>query len=357
MTNGIVMEKIIETMYQNQNTNIVIVTGAAGYIGGATCIALHEKGYRIIGIDVRKLPTHLKPYVDVFINECFTHPFSLEWLEKKYVAAVIHCAGTSLVGPSVTNPSEYFDNNVAKTLKYLDYLRRWAPQVKFIFSSSASVYGEPIGMILTEGSETKPISAYGESKLMTEMMLERFKIAYGLKYVSYRYFNACGAVEGGEHGQEPDATHIFAKLFEAALDGKYFTINGADFPTRDGTCVRDYIHVSDIADAHVLAIDKDIEGIYNIGTLKGHSNLEVFDAVEKFLIDNEAINNKIVCHIDVRREGDPATLIASAEKLLADTGWKPKRKLNDIIESLYDWYNSKYYHRLKRSSNVIQPAI
>ena len=108
----------------------------------------------------------------------------------------------------------------------------------------------------------------------------------------------------------------------------------------------------------MLAIDKDIEGIYNIGTLKGHSNLEVFTAVEDFLINNGAINNKIICHIDVRRKGDPATLIASAEKLLADTGWKPKRKLNDIIETLYDWYNSKHYRRLKmRSSNDIQPAI
>jgi UDP-glucose 4-epimerase len=357
MTIGSVILKITENMSQNQNTNTIIVTGAAGYIGGATCIALKENGYRVIGVDRRKLHKHMEYYVDQFVNECFIHPFSLEHLERNPVA-VIHCAGTSLVGPSVEKPSDYFDNNVAKTLKYLDYIRRWAPTVKFVFSSSASVYGEPIGMILTEGSETKPISAYGESKLMTEMMLERFKIAYGLKYVSYRYFNACGAVEGGEHGQEPDATHIFARLFEAALDGKDFTINGADFPTRDGTCVRDYIHVSDIAEAHVLAIDKDIEGIYNIGTLKGHSNLEVFTAVEDFLIDNEAINNKIVCHIDVRREGDPATLIASAEKLLADTGWKPKRKLNDIIESLYDWYNSKYYHRLKqRSSNVIQPAI
>ena len=212
---GIVILRIIETMSLAQNTKNVIVTGAAGYIGGATCIALKEKGYTVIGVDKRKLHKHMEYYVDQFVNECFIHPFSLELIERNPIA-VVHCAATSLVGPSVENPSDYFDNNVAKTLKYLDYIRRWAPDVKFVFSSSASVYGEPIGMILTEGSETKPISPYGESKLMTEMMLERFRIAYGLKYVSYRYFNACGAVEGGEHGQEPDATHIFARLFEAA---------------------------------------------------------------------------------------------------------------------------------------------
>ena len=223
MTIGSVILKITENMSENQNTNTVIVTGAAGYIGGATCIALKENGYRVIGVDRRKLHKHMEYYVDRFVNECFIHPFSLEHLESNPVA-VIHCAGTSLVGPSIEKPSDYFDNNVAKTLKYLDYIRRWAPNVKFVFSSSASVYGDPIGMILTEGSETNPISPYGESKLMTEMMLARFKIAYGLKYVSYRYFNACGAVEGGEHGQEPNATHIFAKLFEAAL-------NNDDLPT------------------------------------------------------------------------------------------------------------------------------
>ena len=197
----------IETTHTNPNTNTVIVTGAAGYIGGATCIALKKNGYRVVGVDKRKLHTHMEHYVDHFVNECFTHPFSLEYLEHKPVA-VIHCAATSLVGPSIENPSEYFDNNVAKTLKYLDYIRRWAPNTKFVFSSSASVYGEPIGMILSELSETKPISPYGESKLMTEMMLERFKIAYGLKYVSYRYFNACGAVEGGNMVKSP-MLHIY----------------------------------------------------------------------------------------------------------------------------------------------------
>jgi len=357
MTIGSVILKIIENMSQNQNTKTVIVTGAAGYIGGATCIALKNKGYRVVGVDKRPLPKHLESYVDQFVNECFTHPFSLEHLERKPFA-VIHCAGTSLVGPSIQNPYEYYDNNVAKTLKYLDYIRRWAPDIKFVFSSSASVYGDPLGMVLFEESETNPISPYGESKLMTEMMLNWFSKSYGIKYVSFRYFNACGAVEGGLHGQEPNATHIFAKIFEAGINGGEFTLNGVNFNTRDGTCVRDYIHVSDIAEAHILGIDTNIEGIYNIGTLKGHSNLEIFTAVESFLIDNEVLHRGIVCHFDAHREGDPATLVASPQKLKTDTGWSPKRNLDIIIEDLYDWYMSRTYNKMKqRSLPDIHPAL
>ena len=346
MTIGSVILKIIENMSQNQNTKTVIVTGASGYIGGATCIALKEKGYRVVGVDLRPLPAHLESYVDQFVKECFTHPWSLEHIERDPVA-IIHCAGTSLVGPSIKNPHDYYENNVVRTEKYLDYIRRWSPNTKFIFSSSASVYGDPLGMVLFEGATTNPISPYGESKLMVEMMLNWYSKAYGIKYVSFRYFNACGAVAEGIHGQEPDATHIFAKLFEAAMNDGDFTLNGVDFPTRDGTCVRDYVHVSDIADAHVLGIDTDIEGIYNIGTLKGHTNLEVFTAVETFLMNEEVLTHGIVCHFDVRREGDPAALIASPEKLNTDTGWKAKRNLDNIIEDLYNWYMSKAFNKMK----------
>lgn len=347
-----------ENMLQNQNTNKkVIVTGAAGYIGGATCIALKAKGYTVIGIDRRPLPDHLSMYVDTFEKCCFTDVWSLMHVESKPLA-IIHCAGTSLVGPSMKNPYEYYNNNVSKTLKYLNYIRNWSPDTKFIFSSSASVYGDPLSAILFEESDTAPISPYGESKLFTEKMLHSFNMAYGTRYVSFRYFNACGAVEGGIHGQEPNATHIFAKIFEAAINDEPFTINGWKFNTRDGTCIRDYIHVSDIAEAHVLGIDTDIEGIYNIGTLKGHSNLEVFTAVNDFLIDNQFINKHIVCSFDSPREGDPATLIASPEKLQKATGWKAKRNLNTIIEDLYNWYASKTYDKLKqRPLNDIQPAL
>ena len=344
---------ITEITLMNPNTK-VIVTGAAGYIGGAICIELKNRGYNVIGIDRRKLPNHLEKYVDTFVNACFTHPFSLEHIEKDPIA-VIHCAGTSLVGPSMENPSEYYDNNVANTLKYLDYIRRWSPNIKFIFSSSASVYGSPDTAVVFEGTRTDPISPYGESKLMTEKMLNWFEKAYGLNYVSFRYFNACGAVEGGLHGQEPGATHIFAKLFEAAIEEKDFTLNGANFPTHDGTCIRDYIHVTDIAKAHILAIEENIKGIYNIGSIKGYSNLEIFTKVENFLIDEELLNDGIVMHVEKAREGDPAMLVANSDKLQSETSWKPEKNIEAIINDLYDWYLSSAYKKLQKRSPAFNP--
>jgi len=344
---------ITETTQENPNTK-VIVTGAAGYIGGAICIELKKQGYTVIGVDRRKLPKHLEKYVDTFVNECFTHPFSLEHLEKDPIA-VIHCAGTSLVGPSMENPWEYYDNNVAKTLKYLDYMRRWSPNIKFIFSSSASVYGSPDTAVVFEGTRTEPISPYGESKLMTEKMLHWFEKAYGLNYVSFRYFNACGAVEDGLHGQEPGATHIFAKLFEAAMAGEDFTLNGANFPTPDGTCVRDYIHVTDIAKAHILAIEENIKGIYNIGSIKGYSNLEIFRKVEDYLIDEELLNNAIVMHVEKAREGDPAMLVANSDKLQKESSWKPEKNIDAIIANLHQWYFSSAYEKLQKRSPAFNP--
>jgi UDP-glucose 4-epimerase len=343
-------------MSQNQNIKTVVVTGASGYIGGSTCIALNRKGYKVIGVDRRPLPEHLESYVDKFENVCFTHPWSLEEVEK--ADAIIHCAGTSLVGPSVTNPHEYYENNVCRTEKLLNHIRLWNPNAKFIFSSSASVYGDPLGMILFEGAETKPIAPYGQSKLMTEMMLEWYAKAYKLKYVAFRYFNACGAVEDAIHGPAPDGTHIFAKVFEAAMTGQPFTLYGATYPTRDGTCIRDYVHVMDIVDAHILGIDKDIEGIYNIGTLKGSTNLEVFDAVETFLIDEEYLNDSMICNIDPPRPGDATAVIASPEKLQSATGWKAKRDLDTIIKDLFYWYASPTFNKLKqRSISDIHPAL
>ena len=296
--------------------NTVIVTGAAGYIGGATCIELTDRGYNVIGIDKRELPEHLEAFVDHFERCCFTHPFSLQHVENK-PKAIIHCAGTSLVGPSVANPEIYYDNNVAKTLEYLAYIRRFSPETRFVFSSSAAVYGNPeTNLPLTENHISDPISPYGESKRMVEMILESFHKAYNLKYVSFRYFNACGAIRNGLHGQEPGASHIFARIFEAIEKGEPFRIYGNDYPTADGTCIRDYIHVSDIAKAHVLAVEKNIQGIYNIGSDTGYSNLEILNAVRYW--------HKHIASIPVeyteRRLGDPAFLRACPNKLEQETG-------------------------------------
>jgi len=352
VVNGIEALTIIDHMSQNQNTK-VIVTGASGYIGGAICIELKTRGYTVIGVDRRPLPEHLNLYVDQFVNECFTHPWCLEPAET--ADAIIHCAGTSLVGPSMIDPAEYYNNNAVKTAKFLDYIRRWNPTTKFIFSSSASVYGSPDSPVLFEGSKTEPISPYGESKLMTESMLHWYEKCYGLQYVSFRYFNACGAVEGGAHGQEPGATHIFAKLFEAALTNKEFTLYGASYPTLDGTCIRDYVHVTDIAKAHVIAIDENLKGIYNIGSIKGYSNLQIFNKVDDFLVMEQRLNKGMVMHVESAREGDPAMLIANSDKLQQDSSWRPEKDIDQIIMDLYDWYNSTTYEEVQKRSPAFNP--
>ena len=318
--------------------NTIIVTGASGYIGGTICILLKRQGYTVVGIDKRPLPEHLKPHMHFFEQGCFTNSFSLKHVENK-PKAIIHCAGTSLVGPSVTAPEEYYDNNVAKTIQYLAYIRRHSPETKFIFSSSASVYGNPeIDFPLNEEFPTNPISPYGHSKLMVETILESYSKAYGFKYVSFRYFNACGAVKNGLHGQEPGASHIFARLFESIKNADHFWLFGTDYDTPDGTCIRDYIHVEDIAKAHITAIEKPILGIYNIGTEEGISNMEIAFAVGTYFEDNTLS----VVYKD-RRPGDPAILVSTPLKLYEETGWEPDNTIEDIIKDLDDWYSSDNY--------------
>lgn len=328
-----------------QNTK-VIVTGAAGYIGGQICIELKRKGYYVIGIDIRYRP-HLNKFYDEFHQVDFLSDTSAELLYKHMPKAIIHCAGTSLVGPSIKNPAIYFSNNVRKTNIYLDQILTSCPDTKFIFSSSASVYGSPMGK-MTEGHLTLPVSPYGESKLMIEKIMAAYEKAYELDYVSFRYFNACGADEEGQHGQEPNATHIFAKLFEAAKEDKPFTLYGMTYDTKDLTCVRDYVHVQDIADAHIMSIEKDMKGIYNIGSGDGFTNLELFVEVEEFF------KKELVMIVESPREGDPAVLIADPTKLF-DLGYKTKRNLENIIESLNLWYNSEIYNR-QRTSIDIHPS-
>ena len=328
-----------------QNTK-VIVTGAAGYIGGQICIELKKKGYYVIGIDLRYRP-HLNKFYDEFHQVDFLSDVSAELLYKHMPKAIIHCAGTSLVGPSMKNPAMYFSNNVRKTNIYLDQILTSCPDTKFIFSSSAAVYGIPEGS-LSEMHPTSPISPYGDSKLMIEKIMSAYEKAYGLDYVSFRYFNACGSDEDGQHGQEPNATHIFAKLFEAAKEDTPFTLYGMAYDTKDLTCVRDYVHVQDIADVHIMSIEKDMKGIYNIGSGEGVTNLELFVEVEEFF------KKELVMIVESPREGDPAVLVANPKKLF-NLGYEIKRNLPDIIESLNLWYNSEIYNR-QRTSIDIHPS-
>lgn len=316
--------------------SVVIVTGSAGYIGGQTALLLKDEGHEVYGIDRREPPKHLRGVCNEFKYQDFASDVALSWIIQKQPDAIIHCAGTSLVGPSMSDPAEYYNNNVAKTLKLLDIVRKSLPRTRFIFSSSAATYGEPFDGPCEETDPCVPVSPYGKSKLMIDMMLESYHRAYGLDYVSFRYFNACGADPQGRHGQEPGATHLIAKYLEATRDDGNFKIYGMDYPTDNGTCVRDYVHVDDIARAHALAIYHKIPaGVYNLGSNQGTSVKEVMDRAS-------ALIGKMPCiSAEARREGDPAMLTANPGKFNLVAGAWRHYDLDAMIQHAWDWYVRK----------------
>jgi UDP-glucose 4-epimerase len=312
----------------------VIVTGAAGYIGGQTVLHLLDQGHEVYGIDRRPLPANLASVLDQFLLQDFSSDSALEWIRYYTPDAVIHCAGTSLVGPSMMTPSEYYENNFVKTKRLCDWLLALEKRPRFIFSSSAATYGDPVMTPCSELDPPLPMSPYGESKLMIDWMLNSYHNAYGLDYVSFRYFNACGADPQGRHGQEPGATHIIARVLESILNGNTFTLYGNNYPTSDGTCIRDYIHVSDIAHAHAMAMDTSVPvGVYNLGTSSGHSNREIVALAEKVTDQQVDLSTGPI------RAGDPAVLTASADKFNNTTGWMPRYNLEEIITHVWAWYN------------------
>ena len=312
----------------------VVVTGAAGYIGGETLIKLVDAGHDVLAIDRVIPPGHLIPVPCQWHTGDFSAELGLDAIKRFCPDAIIHCAGTSLVGPSVLNPQEYYDNNFVKTKILLDYLvKNHDKQVRFIFSSSAATYGNPIMTPVQEVDPTEPISPYGQSKLMIDWMLTSYKHAYDLDYVSFRYFNACGADSQARHGQAPGATHIIARVLEAVKNKQDFTLYGNDYATTDGTCVRDYVHVEDLATAHVMAIDPSIPSdIYNLGTNQGTSNLEVIQAAAKITQQDVGVLH------GPKREGDPAVLTADCGKFMKVSAWQPKFNLNDMIAHAWTWY-------------------
>jgi UDP-glucose 4-epimerase len=248
--------------------------------------------------------------------------------------AIVHCAGTSLVGPSVKRPSEYYHNNVVKTLNLLNIMLTALPNTRLIFSSSAAVYGEPIITPCHEVDPREPVSPYGESKLMVEQILASYHQAYGLDYVAFRYFNACGADSQARHGQEPGATHIIARVLESIRDNKEFVLNGIDYPTPDGTCVRDYVHVEDIARAHLMALDSAVKpGVYNLGSNTGTSNREIIDAAQ------QVTGSAVIIRLGEKRAGDPPMLTASAAKFGMAAGTWKRYELDDMIRHAWAWYN------------------
>jgi UDP-glucose 4-epimerase len=314
----------------------VVVTGAAGYIGGQTALMLADLGHRVVGIDKNKCPKRLKSVFDDYIERDFSDKDALVKILIHEPKAIIHCAATSLVGPSIRHPGRYFENNVVNTLTLLDQVRRSMPKTRFIFSSSAAVYGEPIMTPCHEVDPCEPISPYGDSKLMVEKIMAAYHTAYNLDYVAFRYFNACGADSQTRHGQTEDATHIIARVLAAIKNDKEFTLNGVDYSTPDGTCVRDYVHVEDIARAHVMALDAEIPaGVYNLGSNNGTSNREIIAAAERIT------GRKLKVVLGDARPGDPAVLTASAAKFgRVGEGWQ-QFELDHMMQHAWNWYVRK----------------
>ena len=312
---------------------MIIVTGAAGYIGGEVALKLKDAGHTVVGIDRRPCPAHLSCF-NHYVQEDFASEEVLKFIASADANAIVHCAGTNLVGPSVTEPQEYYHNNMFKTLQLLDTIVQNTPTTRIIFSSSAAVYGTPIMVPCSEVDPCEPISPYGETKLAIEWMMRGYNKAYNLDYVAFRYFNAAGADSQGRHGQEPGATHIIARVLESIKNKTRFALYGNNYNTPDGTCIRDYVHVEDIADAHVAALERSVpSGVYNLGTNQGTSNLEVIHQAIQIT------GVSLTVEPQAQRDGDPAQLTAESIKFQKTVDWQPKYTLQDIIQHAWAWYN------------------
>jgi UDP-glucose 4-epimerase len=315
-------------------TNYVMVTGAAGYIGGQTALMLKDQGYEVIGVDLRPTPELLENVFTHYFQSDFSDQQVLNTIAQYQPRAIVHCAGTSLVGPSLANPSYYYHNNFVKTKIMADFLVDAKIATRLIFSSTAAIYGDPVMTPCSEFDPPMPISPYGESKLMVEIMLNSYHRAYGLDSVIFRYFNACGADHLIRHGQADDATHIMACLLKSIKDNQPFVLNGNSYPTADGTCVRDYVHVEDIAQAHILAINTAVpSGVYNLGNNVGTSNQQVIDMV------GVVTDCKPQVEVGEARSGDPAELFADSLRFREASGWIPKYALRDMIQHAWAWCN------------------
>jgi UDP-glucose 4-epimerase len=313
----------------------VLVTGGAGYIGSVVVERLIKHGHEAVVYDnLSKGHTAAIAPEAIFINADLTDRDAVvRALDQNRIEAVIHLAASSLVGESVENPHLYFANNISAGVSLLDAMLTVGVK-KLVFSSTAAVYGSPETMPITEEAPPNPTNPYGESKLAFERMLRWYDAAYQLRYASLRYFNAAGASErfGEDHAPE---THLIPNVLRvAAAQSGHVEIFGENYSTPDGTCVRDYIHVTDLADAHALALNAMEKGseIYNLGYGSGYSVAEVVEMarqVTKRWISTEATP---------RRDGDPPVLIASPDKIMRDLGWNPRHsELDNIIESVWRW--------------------
>ena len=321
---------------------MILVCGGAGYIGSHAVRQLIDRNEEVIIVDNLEtghedaIHPQAKFYkVDIRNEEELDNVFTENKIDE-----VIHFAANSLVGESMTNPLKYYNNNVHGTEVLLKVMIKHDVK-KIVFSSTAATYGEPNNIPILESDLTNPTNAYGETKLAMEKMMKWADVSHGVKYISLRYFNVAGAHESGEIGEDHNPeTHLIPLILQVPLGKREFiSIFGDDYDTHDGTCIRDYIHVTDLADAHILAVHKLREGsnsnIYNLGSGNGFTVKEMIEAARK------VTGHPIPAKVCERRAGDPAKLVAASQKARTELGWEPKlENVEAMISSAWKWHQN-----------------
>ena len=320
----------------------LLVLGGAGYIGSHTAVELLESGHEVLVVDslVTGYEAAVPEGVNFYQGDIRDYDFLNDLFKKEAIDAVIHFAAFSLVGESVTDPLKYYENNLYGTKVLLKAMIDNGVN-KIVFSSTAATYGEPENIPILEDDRTCPTNPYGETKLAMEKMMKWSANAYGLKYVSLRYFNACGAHKSAKIGEAHNPESHLIPLVLQVPNGKRESVSiyGTDYDTPDGTCIRDYIHVTDLAKAHILAVEYLMKGgesnVFNLGNGVGYSVREVIETARR-------VTGHPIPAVEIpRRAGDPARLVASGEKAKEILGWKPEiTELEDIIRSAWAWHSS-----------------
>jgi UDP-glucose 4-epimerase len=318
----------------------ILVTGGAGYIGSHVVKELLRQGNQPIVYDNLQAGHRGAVRNAIFVQGDLADTEKLrETFQSHSIYSVMHFAADSLVGESVKNPLRYFNNNVKNSINLIEIMDEFNVR-KIVFSSSAAVYGEPERIPIPEEHPCVPVNPYGETKWIFEKVLQGFYDAGKLDYIALRYFNAAGADPEGELGEDHSPeTHLIPIALMAALNGGSIPIFGSDYDTPDGTCIRDYIHVTDLARAHILALEmlekRGTSGVHNLGNGNGYSVREVIETVRK-------VTSRSVVSIEAtRRPGDPARLVASSEKIRRELGWKPKYPdLETIVETAWQWHRN-----------------
>ena len=321
----------------------VLVTGGAGYIGSITVKRLLEQKHKVTAVDNLICGHREAVSCELLVGDLTDSNFLIKELGGRRFDAVIHFAAYALAGESMRQPYKYFRNNILGGLNLLEFMRKGSIN-KIIFSSTCAIFGTSKKLPLDEEQEKIPESVYGQSKLMYEQILEWYRKIYGINYINLRYFNASGAALDASLGEEHDPeTHIIPLAIRAAVNNSEFQLFGKDYDTPDSTCMRDYIHVEDLAYAHILALERmnrvNTSSSFNLGVGKGYSNLEVLDMVRK--ISGKDFSIKIA----PRRLGDPAMVYADNTKARTELGFEPKySSLETIVKTAWEWHktNSKF---------------